>query len=731
MSDHDPIAVEIHRQALQNIVNEMGLTLVRTSGSSVVTDAMDFSTCLMDENAEQLSLVAYVLVHAASSWLGTKTLVQELEELGEEPRPGDGWIVNDPLHGAAVHQGDVGIIMPTFSGTQHIGWSFANVHVMDVGGAAVSGFNPGAHTVYEEGIRFPLVRIIHDGQLERSWERYIAANVRVPGPVINDLRSMIAANNVAQRKVVDLVDHYGLKRHREYCAVTQRMTEELLRSRIEALPDGIYQSRDWGEFDGHNDLDRLWDVGLRMEVSGSDLRFTFSGDPQADNYINSAEGGAYGCMITAVLTMLGYGDLPFNAGIWRPLHVDLGPAGTVVNAVEPAPVSSTHAEVGYRVLKLTRDVLAQAMALSSDPALRARCASQASDGAGTIGVAGRNQRGKPCVVYYLDTAVGQGGPAQTIGDGQDAYGGSMMAGCGIADVETHEAVDPVLFLWRRINVNSGGAGLFRGGQGTEQAYLIDGTDRLDGFAKTPCAEIPSRGVGGGLPGAASSVEPVFASNAYDLMSRGSNALRERLEGDTTPIRNKQSPFSVARGDVVQFFCGGGGGLGDPLARDPALVGRDVADGYITPDHARVAYAVVVDPNGAVDQDATHAERKQRLTDRIGGTPERAWRAPADPGVSVTIAGTGDAARWVCCSCETELGAADGNWRDQAVLRESGIVERYAELGVRVRPRRDPPNVVLREYFCPACAAALGNDVTLDGLPPNPAPQLLGVAGSVA
>jgi N-methylhydantoinase B len=139
--DHDPIAVEIHRRALQSITNEMGLTLVRTSASPVVTEAMDFSTCLLDEDTAQLSLVAYMLKHSASSLIGTRTLVERLRSIDRVPQPGDGWVVNDPYNGGAMHQGDVGVIMPLFHRGEHVGWGFANVHVLDIGGSSVSGFN--------------------------------------------------------------------------------------------------------------------------------------------------------------------------------------------------------------------------------------------------------------------------------------------------------------------------------------------------------------------------------------------------------------------------------------------------------------------------------------------------------------------------------------------------------------------------------------------------------------
>jgi N-methylhydantoinase B len=719
----DPVAVEIHRCALQNIANEMGLTLVRTSGSPVVTEAMDFSTCLLDPEGEQLSIVAYVLKHSASSWIGTRTIIDHLRDQGVAPQPGDGWVLNDPYFGGAMHQGDIGVIMPQFYEGTHVGWSFSNCHVLDVGGASVSGFNPAARTVFDEGLRFPVTRMIREGRLEKEWERYIAANVRVPGPVLNDLRSMIAADNVAERKLVALLERVGIPRHQEYCRRNSELTEQVLRSRITGLPDGRYTSVDWSEFDGRGD-DRLFEVRLTLEIKDDTMLFSFRGVPQVDAYMNSAVGAMHGAVMTAVMTTLGFGDLPFNGGMWKPLTIDIGPPGSIVNAVSPAPVSATHAETGLRAIKLVKDVLSQALSLSADPVLRARCAGQAQHGAGSIGVTGTNQHGSTSVVYYLDTAVGQGGGAQSAMDGQDSYGSTIMVGCGMADVELHEAADPVIFLWRRVLPNSGGPGRLRGGQGIDQAYLVAYADELVGWARTQCAEVPPRGVGGGFPGSASSVSPIRETNAFELMRRGAQPLEDSLTGTVEAIRTKQAPFTLRRGDVVRFLPGGGGGVGDPLLRSPDDVARDAADGYITLTHAEAVYGVVMDASGTPAADRTVARRAAIVKDRIARDPSRSLKPPPGPGVSVALSADGDEPAWACTSCGHTLCSSSESWRMSGpAVRETPIASFFEGFGMRVRKRRQSPEVVAREAFCPACGMCLHVDVTLAGAGATAGPML--------
>jgi N-methylhydantoinase B len=140
---------------------------------------------------------------------------------------------------------------------------------------------------------------------------------------------------------------------------------------------------------------------------------------------------------------------------------------------------------------------------------------------------------------------------------------------------------------------------------------------------------------------------------------------------------------------------------------------------VTDKHARAIYGVVLDADGGVDGDATTARRAEIRRERIGREPERELRAPDDVGVSVVRDGDNG---WACASCRESLGGADGNWREAAVLVERPIPERYAELDMKVRDRSEEPLVMLREHFCPSCAASLGVDVATDGLETLPAPQ---------
>ena len=718
ITNNDVVAAEVHRKAIQNLTNEMGMTLVRTSGSPIVTASRDFSTCLLDTIPEHLGFSSAVLFHTGSSLIGTQT-ISALAKQSDDLRPGDGWIVNDPHTGGAMHQADISVIMPTFFDGEHMGWSFGNVHVLDVGGVGVSGYAPGAYDCYQEGLRFPPIKIIRNGAIDGEWEHFIAANVRAPGPVLNDIRSLIAANNTAARKLGDVIAEFGIDRHREYCEINKDLTERLMRERISRIPDGVYYARDWNEFDGHDGPDLLLELELRLEVDGSDMRFYYSGVPQIDAFVNSTMGAMFGQTMTALMTTLVYGDMPVNGGLWRPLTVDIGEPGTIVNSLPPAPVSNAHSEVGMRACKLTKDVLNQALALSEDPVLRGRIAGQNQDGFPGNALFGLNQHGDPSVIFYPDNSIGSGGGAQTIHDGQDGYGLTCTTGGGIPDIEDHEGSDAVLFLWRRLIPQSGGPGASRGGQGLEQAYALHYSDRMAGPGFNACAEVPPHGVGGGFPGNAGNFYPIRNSNVSELLAKGIMPTRERVMGRDEQVRSKISHMIVNRGDVFVALSGGGGGVGDPLFRDPASVVLDVQGDYISADHAKKIYGLVLDANGGLDVEATAFAREEICRARIGSEPSRAINAPSSIGVSVVVHG-GD---WACASCATLLGSTSANVREVAVLHEARAAERYAELGMSVRERTEHPGVLIREYYCPACAASLVVDIVVEGTETLRSPKL--------
>ena len=365
-ADYDVLKAEVHRKAMEEIAMEMGITLVRTSGSPVVTEAKDLSCSVLDDKVEQIGFSSYVGLHISTSFLGIRALLENYDL--DDVAPGDAFIVNDPHTSGALHEGDVGVIMPYYYDGELVAWGYVNEHTIDVGGSGVSGFAASARDCFSEGLRFPALRFMREGTISPEWRMFLGNNVRAPSAVLNDLRSMVAAVNTGDRRLRALIDRMGLEQHREFCEINKGLSERIVRQRIEALPDGRYQSTDWVEYDGLGEP-LLLEVSCTMDVAGDELKLSFRGESQIAGPINGAPPAVLGQSMNTLQCVLLH-DVPANAGLWRPIEFDLGPTGTVVNSVPPAPVCFAHVGTGMRIDKLVRDVLAQAASLSAEASVR-------------------------------------------------------------------------------------------------------------------------------------------------------------------------------------------------------------------------------------------------------------------------------------------------------------------------------------------------------------------------
>jgi N-methylhydantoinase B len=714
MTQIDPLGAEIHRRALDQVTREMGITLINTSGSPSVYEGKDFATCLFDAGGEHVAFSGYVTFHLSSSLFGMRAL-QALLNDSAEPQPGDGYLLSDPRSAGAMHQSDMGLLMPIFSNNTLRGWTFTNMHVLDVGGVGFSGKAPAARDVYQEGIRFPPTRIVSRGELDSEWERFIAANVRSPDSVVNDIRSMIAANNTGARRYSQIITEYGYERHQQFCQFNKASTERLIRARINEIPNGTYEAQDWCEFDGHGGPAMLLELRARLEVRDTELAFFFDAVDQIDGFVNCGPAVVHGQCMTALMVMLCYGDCPVNAGLLRPIQIDAGRPGTVINSVDPAPCSNGHSEAGMRICKLTKSVLSQALSESSHETLRSRVAAQSQDGTASVALFGPNREGKHSVIFYVDMGVGIGGGAQTVHDGQDAYGATCQLGCGLPDVETHEANDPVLWLWRQLVRNGGGPGQFRGGHGISQGFTLDPTELMNGTGFNAVAAVPPRGVGGGYPGAANAYFQIRDTNVEQLLASGCQPTSAAIRGTRVEFSAKTDHLTLRRNDVQVWIGGGGAGSGDPLARDATCVLEDVKSRHITVGHARVVYGVAISGD-SVDEVQTETLRVKLRSERLGAVPERVMKAAPYAGISIS---NNDGHRH-CAYCNSDLAGSADDWRERVVRKSRPLAELFGEWEMPVNENPHHADVIVTELFCPHCAGALSVEIGLRD-PPAPLP----------
>jgi len=173
-ADYDPVVAEVIQNRLRNISLEMATTLIRTSGSPILSEAKDFCTAIFDRKIEHIGFSGYVIAHLGSSLEGVRAVARQY---GDDVHPGDAFILNDPYDGGAIHQGDVAVISPIFWREQLVGWAFSNAHVLDVGGMSPGGWAPVAWDCYGEALRLPPLRIVDQGRFIPDMVRLLVHNV--------------------------------------------------------------------------------------------------------------------------------------------------------------------------------------------------------------------------------------------------------------------------------------------------------------------------------------------------------------------------------------------------------------------------------------------------------------------------------------------------------------------------------------------------------------------------
>ncbi|HEX3734289.1 MAG TPA: hydantoinase B/oxoprolinase family protein [Solirubrobacterales bacterium] len=711
-TDYDPVDLEIFTHELESITTEMGLIMIRTSGDPVIAEARDFSTVLTDADGDLLSF-GYLTWHLGPARQSIRYLLDNVAP--EEINPGDAFLCNDPHATGACHQPDLGVVRPIFAGEELIAWAWAEAHLLDIGGMSPGGFAIDAFECYGEGLRLPGVKFIDRGRPRDDVRRMLTANLRLPVRVLNEIRSFVAACNVCDERIQTILGSLGADGFRRHVEAMKALPEAATRRRIASLRDGVYHRSNWVEHNGHrNDL---YKVDCVATVDGDRLTLDFSGsDPQTDGFVNLSLGGTIGCAITPLMFSL-VPDIPFNEGVLNAVEFVV-PPGTIVNVTMPAPSSAGHMEAGNRVSKVVTALMADMQAASEDDFVRSHAMAPFQDSwSGNVFYAAPED-GEP--IPFLDmNGGGSGGGAQSVADGLDCASTMAALEGGLPDVEINELEYPVLYLWRRINRNSGGAGRHRGGQGHEFAWTPWHTEGGSEQVFTACWQVPPVGVLGGYPGGTSGFYLLHGSDVGARFAAGEvPASVAALRGEGSELGVKQGGLEVAAGDVFVQTHGGGGGFGDPLDRPAADVARDVADGYISARHAEAAYAVVLDRSGQLDAGATEELRRARLEERrswgrpAGGEPRTVDRgAGSRPvyGAVVAVPGT-DGETFACERCATDLGPAEGDFRERACRRETEIAARLEHLDVFCKQRPESPHVHLVEAACPGCGTMLAVDV---------------------
>ena len=546
----DPFALELVKNALAALADEMALTIARTARSFVVKEALDFSTALYLADGEMIAQGTCLPFHLGAMPYAVASVRRVYEG---RIKPGDLFITNDPYDGS-THLPDIVLVKPMFRGRELIGFSSALAHMTDIGGRIPGGNASDSTELYQEGLRIPPSRLWRQGEPDDAMFRLIEKNVRVPDKVLGDVRSLIAACAIGEREMLKLCDQYGTAEFVALCRDLLDYTERFTRAEIAKLPDGTYR------FVDHIDSDGIDPGPIRFEVAvtvaGDEMVVDFDGtSPQVRGAINCVypftRSASLGC-IRSILDLA----IPNNAGYFRPITVK-APEGTIVNPRAPAAVAA-RGLTGVRIGDTVFGALAQIR-----PDMVPACGANAPEVGVSFGATGSD--GRPYV--YLEFLVGSwgGGPDR---DGMDACTGTLVNYAN-TPAELIEADLPIAVERYGFVPDTGGVGRWRGGLALERhlRFKIDrGTIQIRSDRRRHLAY----GLDGGGPGAPAAATVV------------------RADGREEDFPAKFLT-TVNTGDVLKVRLSGGGGHGDPRLRDADLIRSDVQEGKITPQHARETY----------------------------------------------------------------------------------------------------------------------------------------------
>lgn len=539
-ASYDPISLQILWSRLVAIVDETAATLVRTSFSTIVRESNDYSCILLD--AEGNSLAQSTL--SIPSFISTLPItVKEFLKVfpAERLEPGDVIMTNDPWLGTG-HLNDINMAMPVFHRGKLIAFAASVAHAPDIGGKLRS---PDNREVFEEGLRIPVCKWMKAGEPNGDVWGFIENNVRVPDLVTGDLRAQLAANEMAARRLIHLVEEQGIEDLGALARVIQSLSENDMREAIRQAPDGVYSHEVW--MDGYSEP---LVIRLKLTVSGDGITADYSGtSPQIDRALNVVPNYTFAYTAFPLKCVLSP-STPNNEGCFRPLAVT-APLGTLLNPRFPAAVGA-RASVGHYLPVAVFGALAEAMpdrvqAASGSPMW-------------CLHLAGLDARKRRFAGVFFFNG-GQG--ASLSKDGISCL--SFPSNLAATPVEVIEHTFPVTIEKKCLTQDSGGAGRQRGGLGQTLAVRIESAGPLSAAFMTERTKFPAEGFFGGRAGAAGQV---------------------LLNGER--INPKESRL-VHPGDLLEISTPGGGGYGDPRERDRSAVRADLEAGLITAEQAESEY----------------------------------------------------------------------------------------------------------------------------------------------
>jgi N-methylhydantoinase B len=571
----DAVNLEVLKASLSGIVQEMQNSLFRTGFSTIVRESQDASCALMNAKGDVVAQHVVLPLHIGAFPACTAAVI---DVFGDSIAQGDAFIINHPYHGGSPHAPDIAVITPVFVGGELFGFCGSIAHKSDIGGPVPGSCSGQAREIFNEGLHLPAVRYQSAYRTNGDIERLIGANSRTPELVLGDIRGQLGADRLGEKRLGELVAKFG---QRDILACFDRlleMSEGKLKAAIAEWDDGRFEAERFVDDDGV-DLEQPVRIHVVIEKRADELHFDFSGSADETKGPANIRPPLVQAACAYALISLVDPNMYVSSGLIRGFTMTAR-EGSVLNPRFPAPVNTYNPTIHALV-----DAIFDAMSHVVPSKVRA-------DGSGSrsIILGGRNTYTGKGYVQYEIIAGGAGARA-----GKDGASGITVnqSNAKIAPVEIIESEFPTRLTRFELIVDSGGAGEFRGGLGIRREYLNLADARFS--IRSMKHLIPPNGCAGGGNG-----------RRGDLWINPDSRAAKRL-----PTRYADYPLRA--GDIFRLDTPGGGGHGDPLARDAERVLADVREGLVSSEAAERDYGVVLEPaarSWVIDRTATQARRAQ-------------------------------------------------------------------------------------------------------------------------
>lgn len=570
----DTVTVEVVRNLLMSIAEETYGIIVRSAYSTNMKERRDVCTAVIDPDGNSVAQV-----ESLAALLGSMLSVVPniYEKFGRENiKPGDMFIANDPYHGGGNHLPDIVFAAPAFVGDKLVGW-IANIgHHSDIGGKVPGSTSGDADSLFQEGIRIPVIRIRENNELIPSVMDLILDNTRVPQEREGDLTAQMSANLIGVQRIQEAYARYGdvlIDCMSELVTYSERR----VRAVVAALPDGEYSYTDYVDGCGDKYPDPL-PINVKVTISGENLTVDFTGTA---NQIKAPINVPYPCtkaaVFFAVKALMG-DDIPANEGINRAVKI-VAPKGCIVNPTEPSPIGA-QIDCQQRIPDAIFGALAPVFPETVVTAGNGACTTTILAGDGAIGTDS---------VFIFHEVIAGGGGASRTADGLSGIQVNMTNTSNMPIEATEMEFTKILARKYELKEDTGGAGEMRGGLGIERELEVLQDDVLyTGLGDRH--KFHPWGLENGKQGGSGAF--------YRISSK---------DGSVMQMGHKTTSLPLQKGDVIRIITPGAGGYGDPKKRPAEKVLKDVIEKKVSVDAAREEYGVVIvteENSYRIDEQAT-------------------------------------------------------------------------------------------------------------------------------